>query len=222
MIHFDINASMFQKKRGLSPITLLSGTMESMTYKVAQSLPGFGVPLGVPLTCQLVYLTPFLFLLLLSGCDGAIRVQELECNGEWALNYVCKGKINPTRQLRFLINPQTENIAMIVDNPKSALSANAKIYASCKIINSDNWECDHSRYDKSGEGTVDIIKMLDGEYFSNFGTTFGSSEKYGLSGWRYWAYRTGIVDLAPLGFKGNVTNEEVQRILKDANRSNNF
>ena len=134
---------------------------------------------------------------LCGGCANSIlrgnaNVVEVACDGSWIGERVCKGILKARSRLSFAINPLTNSVSFTVEKNEGDWYSESALYKDCAIVDSDNWECTTGTNEKTG--------MFDGQYRRRGEGTF-SYDVHGVSGWRYWAARVGITELAFLRMK---------------------
>jgi hypothetical protein len=125
---------------------------------------------------------------LLSGCTPqfteTMRVREIHCSAAWDGSRSCAGEMRKGADLKLTLNPLTGTVLLEVLGQPLDFWGTVRLLKGCSIVNVDNWEC----------GGDERIGMVQGQYFrtpiDQHNRPF-SYEVGGVSGWQYWALRSG-------------------------------
>jgi hypothetical protein len=142
------------------------------------------------------------FLLVSTAHAETWKVMEIKC-GTAPLTDAkkCNRDGEAGSELEIIVNPSTQKAQITVTKNSGEYFSNVSIVPdSCSVIDGSNWICkDEIRSSPKASIQIEMIKtygMRHGHYF--YELTGGSPPNYytsSISGWRYWAYRLGVLGL---------------------------
>lgn len=113
----------------------------------------------------------------------------------------CSDERTAGSELEIIVNPNTQKVQIsVTKNSGNYFSNSTTILQHCSVVDVSNWICTDEN--RSAPGAAIQIELINsygtqhGHYYHSL--TGGSPPNYytsSITGWRYWAYRLGLLSL---------------------------
>lgn len=140
---------------------------------------------------------------LATAASAGSTVMEIAC-GSTPLTDAkkCSDERTAGSELEIIVNPTTQKVQISVTKNSGKYFGNiTSILERCSVVDASNWTCtDENRSAPNATIQIELINkfgMQHGHYYHAL--TGGLPPHYftsSISGWRYWAYRAGLLSLA--------------------------
>lgn len=140
---------------------------------------------------------------LTSAANAGSAVMEIACGSIPLIDDTkkCSDERTAGSELEIIVNPTTQKVQIsVIKNSGKYFSNSTTILEKCSVVDVSNWTCtDEIRSAPTASIQIEMIKkygMQHGHYYHTL--TGGSPPHYytsSISGWRYWAYRGGLLSL---------------------------
>lgn len=137
-----------------------------------------------------------------TAASAGSTVMEIACGSNPLTDAKkCSDERTAGSELEIIVNPTTQKVQISVTKNSGKYFGNiTTILEHCAVVDVSNWTCtDEIRSAPSASIQIEMIEkygMQHGHYYQTL--TGGSPPHYctsSISGWRYWAYRAGILNL---------------------------
>jgi hypothetical protein len=137
-----------------------------------------------------------------SAASAGSAVLEISCGGTPLTNAMkCSTQETAGSELEIIVNPATQKVQIsVTKNAGNYFDLSASILKDCSVVDMQNWVCnDDIRSSPTASMQIELLRkygMRHGHYYHSL--TGGAPPHYytsSISGWRYLAYRLGILSL---------------------------
>ena len=137
-----------------------------------------------------------------SVAKAGSMVLEIDCGtSPFTEQKKCAGERAAGAELEIIVNPSTQKVQISVTKNSGHYFGNVSFFLEhCSVVDASNWLCkDENRSAPNAQVQIELMNeygMHNGHYYHSL--TGGLPPHYyhsSISGWRYWAYQIGLVDL---------------------------